>query len=127
MSPMLDSWLRRSAKLRCAWLVTHLTGSEVEIAVLLYGINVLFNSLTLSFLMIYVARESSLLVNDIADQELRRIYRERWIVIGVAIFAVALALVVPLVAVGLYLIETILFLILPMVGMLRHRRRRTAE
>jgi hypothetical protein len=92
----------------------------------LYGINVLFDSLTLSFLMFYIAREPSLLVDDFAEETLKRIYRHRWIAIGVAIIAVAVALVAPLAAVGLYLIETLLFLLLPLVGVLWHRRQRTA-
>ena len=108
-------------------MVTHLTGSEVGIAVLFYGINVLIASLTLSLLIFYIAREPSLLVDDFADATLKWIVRQRWIAIGVALFAVALALVAPLVAVGLYLVETVLLLALPLVGMHRHRRQPTAR
>jgi uncharacterized membrane protein len=56
-------------------MVTHLVAPDVEIAVLLYGLNVLIASLMLSLLMFYVARESALLVDDIAEESLRRLYR----------------------------------------------------
>src|SRR5262245_6258911 len=58
-------------------MVTHLTGSEVVIAVFLYDMNLLLDAVTLSFLMFYVAREPALLVDDIADATLKRIYRQR--------------------------------------------------
>ena len=103
-------------------MITHLTGSDAGIAVFLYGMNVLLDSLMLSLLMFYVAREPSLLVDDVADATLKRIYRQRWIAIGAAIFSVAVALVMPLVAAGLYLVQTLLFLALPLVRMRRHRR-----
>lgn len=108
-------------------MVTHLDGSEIGVAVLLYGINVLLTSLTLSFLMFYIAREPTLLVDDYADETLRRIIRDRWIAIGVAVFAVGVALVAPRVAVGLYVLETVILLLLPLVNMRRHWHQRTAK
>jgi uncharacterized membrane protein len=105
-------------------MVTHLTGPDVKIAVLFYGVIVLLDSLTLSLLMFYVAREPSLVVDDFADTTLKRIYRQRWIAIGVAILGVAVALVAPLVAVGLYLVATGVFLALPLVSLRRQRRHR---
>lgn len=101
-------------------MVTHLAGPDTGVAVFLYGLNVLFSSLTLSLLIRYIAREPSLLADDIADETLRRIFRERWISISVNLFAVVLALIVPAVAVGLYLIQTILLLAFPLVGLRRH-------
>ena len=107
-------------------MVTHLSESGMKTAVLLYGVDVLFASLALSLLMLYVAREPDLLVDDIADGALRRVARQRWISIGVNVLAIAMALVAPLVAVGLYLIETMLLLIIPLVGLRRHRYRSSA-
>ncbi|HET6475603.1 MAG TPA: TMEM175 family protein [Thermoleophilia bacterium] len=108
-------------------MVTHLSGPGVKTAVLLYGLDVLFASLALSLLMLYVAREPALLVDDVADWMLERAARQRWISIGVNLFALAMALVAPLVAVGLYLLETTILLVLPMVGLRRHRHRAKAE
>jgi uncharacterized membrane protein len=107
-------------------MITHLSGPDVGIAVLLYGINVILDSLTLSFLMFYVAREPSLRADDFADTTLKQICRQRWIAIGLNIIAIAMALVVPLVAVGLYLVVTALFLVVPLVSLRRHRHQPTA-
>jgi uncharacterized membrane protein len=105
-------------------LVTHLDGPEVTIAAVIYGLNVLVATFAMSLLMFHVARQPLLLADDLADDSLKRMYRQRWIVIGVGTFAVVLAFVAPLVAVALYLVVALLFLVLPLLGM--HRARRNA-
>jgi len=107
-------------------MVTHLDASDIEVAVILYGLNVLVASLILSLLILYVSRETALLVDDIAGERLRRLYRRRWSAIVLNGFALAIALVVPLIAVALYLITTGLLLALPLVS-LRRRWRRSRE
>jgi uncharacterized membrane protein len=104
-------------------MVTHPDASDIEVAVMLYGLNVLVASLMLSLLILYVSRESALLVDDIAGERLRRQYRRRWPAIGLNVFALVIALVVPLIAVGLYLITTVLLLALPLVSLWRRWRR----
>jgi uncharacterized membrane protein len=104
-------------------MVTHLSATDVRAAVVVYGLNVLLASVTLSLLMFYVAREPALLVDEIADERLRQLYRERWIVIGVNLVALAAAFVAPQVAVGLYLVITVLLLALPLVSLRRRWRR----
>jgi uncharacterized membrane protein len=106
-----------------ALMVTHISGPDVSIATFIYGLNVLLASLALSLLMFYVARQPQLVVDSLADDSLRKIYRQRWIAIGVGAFAVILALVAPLVAVALYLVVAVLFLVLPLLGMHRARRK----
>jgi len=103
-------------------MVTHLSGPDVKPAVVIYGINVLLASLTLSLLMFYIASERSLIVDEVADATLEAKVRQRWIVIALNVVAIAIALVLPLAAVGLYLITTILALALPLVHLRRHRR-----
>jgi hypothetical protein len=71
--------------------------------------------------MFYIARQPQLVVDELADDTLKRLYRQRWIAIGIGTFAVILALVAPLVAVALYLVVAVLFLILPLLGMYRAR------
>ena len=105
-------------------MVTHLAGPDVEIATVIYGLDVLLASLTLSLLIFHVARQPHLLVDDLAEDSLEGIYRRRWIAIGVGAFAVLLAFVAPLLAVALYLVVAVLFLVLPLLGM--HRARRSA-
>ena len=108
-------------------MVTHLSSPDVGAAVFLYGANLLFASLTLTLLIRYIAREPSLVADDIADETLRRIAKQRWLSIGLISIAVAIALIVPTVAVGLYLIEAILLLVFPLVGMHRGQTRKQRE
>jgi len=108
-------------------MVTHITGPDVEGAVLIYGINFLLASLMLSVLMIYVSEEPAMMIDNVADAALKSIYRQRWISIVVATIAVVVAIVAPLVAVALYIVETVLLLALPMLSVRRHRLRRASE
>ncbi len=102
-------------------MVTHLGQPDVKVAVVIYGLVVLLASVTLSLLMIYVASEPKLLVDDVADDFLRVITRQRWVSIGVNAFGILLALFAPLVAVGLYLVQTLLLLLGPLMGLRRQR------
>ena len=104
-------------------MVTHLTGADAEAAVLLYGVDLLVASLALSLLILYSAREPALLVDDVAEGTLRAVARERWIAIGLNVVAIAMALLAPLVSVVLYLVFTTILLVIPLVGLWRHRRR----
>ena len=103
-------------------LVTHLSGPDVEAAVVIYGVNVLLASLLLSLLMFYIASERSLVVDGVADETLDAKVRQRWIVIALNVGAIALAVFLPLAAVGLYLVMTFLALALPLIHLRRHRR-----
>jgi uncharacterized membrane protein len=108
-------------------MVTHLSTPDVSAAVFLYGINLLFASLMLTLLIRYIAREPSLVADDVADENLRRIAKQRWISIGVNTIALVTALIVPFVAVALYLIQTVLLLIFPLVGIRWRSGRRPQE
>ena len=103
-------------------MVTHLSGPDVEAAVVIYGINVLMASLCLSLLMFYIASERSLVIDGVADETLEAKVRQRWIIIALNVAAIALALVAPLAAVGVYLIMTFLALALPLIHLRRRRR-----
>jgi len=104
-------------------MVTHLSGPDVEAAVVIYGVNVLLASLTLSLLMFYIASERSLVVDGVADETLEAKVRQRWVVIVLNVVAIAIAIVLPLAAVGLYLVMTFLALALPLIHLRRHRNR----
>jgi uncharacterized membrane protein len=106
-----------------ALMVTHLAGADAESTVLLYGVNLLLASIVLSLLIRYLAREPSLLVDDIAEGTLRRITRQRWTALELNVLAIAVALVAPKVAVGLYLVQTTLLLVIPFLGLRRHHHR----
>ena len=102
-------------------MVTHLQGGpDTSAAVIIYGVNLLLASSTLSGLMFYIASERSLVHDHVADETLQAKVRQRWVAIVLNIVAIAIALVLPLVAVGLYLVTTLVGLALPLV---RVRRR----
>ena len=102
-------------------MVRNLSGPDVEVAVLVYGINVLVASLLLSFLLVYIARDRRLVVDEVADDTLAAIARRRWTAIGVEVIAILCALVAPMVAVALYLVATLLLLIAPLVRLHQSR------
>ena len=105
-------------------MVTHLTGADAQLAALLYGVDLLLASLVLSLLIIYLAREPALLVDDLDEDILRRVTRQRWTSIGLNVLAVALAFFSAQVAVALYLVVSTVLLIVPLLGMHRHRQQR---
>jgi uncharacterized membrane protein len=103
-------------------MVTHLSGPDVEAAVIIYGVNVLLASLCLSLLMFYIASERSLVVDGVADATLEAKVRQRWVVIALNVAAIALAVVAPLAAVGVFLVMTFVALALPLIHLRRRRR-----
>jgi uncharacterized membrane protein len=105
-------------------MVAHVHAPDAWVGVFLYGVNVLLASLTLSLLLFYVAKEPGLVTEEVADEDLRRMYRRRWAAIGLNVFALAMAVIAPLAAVALYLVMTGLALALPLLGLGRRRRSR---
>ena len=103
-------------------MVTHLRGDDAGTATLIYGVNLLLASLVLSLLISYVAREPALLVDDIDEGTLKSVVRQRWVSIGVNAVALAVALVAPQVAAGLYLVASTALLVIPLLSLRRHRR-----
>jgi len=98
-------------------MATHLGTESIRIGVVIYGLNVLLASFVLSLIMLYVTRQPDLVTNEIADEQLRKIDQQRWIVTGVDVLALAVAFVAPKIAVGFYVIGTLLALVLPLFGM----------
>ena len=86
---------------------------------LIYGINVLIASLLLSFLLVYIARDRRLVGDEVADETLAAIARRRWAAIGIEVIAILCALIVPMVAVALYLAATLLLLIVRLIRLHR--------
>jgi uncharacterized membrane protein len=104
-------------------MVVNLSGPAVAGAVVIYGFNLLVASFALSALLLYIAGEEALLVDDLADDVLAAMARARWIAIGVNVMALVIAVAAPMAAVALYLVVTLLVLLLPLVGLRRQRGR----
>ncbi len=108
-------------------MVTHLTGADAGLATVVYGLDLLLASLVLSLLILYLADEPALLVDNIAEGTLKHVTRQRWASIGLNVVAIAVAFVAPQAAVALYLVVSTALLIIPLLGLRRHRQQRRAK
>ena len=97
-------------------MVTHITGPDARIAVAGYGLNVLVASSLLTGLMAYAARDRHLIVDEVADDKLRRTSRQRRAALILSAVAVIVAFVAPIIAVGIYIIVAAMFILQPLFG-----------
>jgi uncharacterized membrane protein len=97
-------------------MVTHMRETDARVAVAIYGVNVLVATGMISALMLYAARDRHLVVDDLADEKLMRAYRQRRAYLILGAVAVIVALVVPIIAVGIYIILAAVFIIQPLIG-----------
>ena len=58
-------------------MVSNLAGPDEQMAVLIYGLNVLVASVMLTLLMAYLVRERTLLIDEVADETLAAMTRQR--------------------------------------------------
>jgi len=100
-------------------MVSNIGGPDERLAVLIYGINVLVASVMLTLLMAYLVRQRTLLQGELADDTVEALTRQRRISNGAWLIAVACALIVPPVAIGLYVVAMVLMLALPFVRLRR--------
>jgi uncharacterized membrane protein len=102
-------------------MVTHMGGPDARTAVAIYGLNLLVASLMLTGLMVYVARDRELVVDDVADERIKRAYRQRQVFLGLGALTILVGLVAPVAAVGAYVIITIGFILEPLTRLARKR------
>ena len=102
-------------------MVTHMSGPDARVAVAIYGLNLLVESLMLTGLMVYVARDHELVVNDVADDRIKRAYCQRQLFLVLGALTILVGLVAPVVAVGAYVIITIGFILEPLTRLARKR------
>jgi uncharacterized membrane protein len=103
-------------------MVTHMEAADATVAVALYGANLFVASGLITALMHHAARDRHLVVDDVADDKVTRAYRQRLTYLGLTALATVVALVAPLVAVGVYIALTVAFLIQPLIGAWRGHR-----
>ena len=109
-----------------AVMTTHLGEPGEHVAVALYGIDLFIASGLLSVFIGYASHHPTLAADDLADDSLRSIEHRRRSLIVVQGVAVFVALVWPNVAVAMYLLVSLTFLVLPLVLAGRNRRARRA-
>ena len=100
-------------------MVAHIGGAEARGAVTVYGVNLLVASLMLSGLLAYVARDRQLMVDGLADDRIRRAYRQRKVYLVLGALTIIVGFVAPFVAVGFYVVLTVAFIIQPLVQVRR--------
>lgn len=103
-------------------MATHLGGDGGDVAVALYGINLLVASLVLNAFIGYAARRPELVADEIVDSELTAIERGRRRLVGGQAIAAAVAIFLPGIAVAAYLLISLGFVVMPLVAARRARR-----
>ena len=106
-------------------MTTHLGGSGERLAVPLYGLDLLLASVMLNVMIRYLADNRHLVTDEVADEELRDIARQRRGTLALLAVATVLAILLPDVAVGLYLLATVAFVIAPLLLASRSRTARS--
>ena len=109
-------------------LANHLDDSAAHIAVVIFGINLTLASLMVNVMFGYAGRTEGVAADDAADAELRSFDRERRVAVILQAVATLFGLLVPFVAVVIYLVLSLLLLVDPIWRAERKRRatRRSA-
>jgi uncharacterized membrane protein len=105
-------------------LANHLDDSGAHIAVVIFGINLTLASLMVNVMFGYAGRAEGVAADDTADDELRAFDRQRRSAVILQAVATLIGLVIPFLAVVIYLVISLLVLIDPI---WRAERRRRAD
>jgi uncharacterized membrane protein len=100
-------------------MVTHLRAPDASAAVVIYGIDLLVASGLITALLYYAEHDRYLVKDDIADERVRRAYRQRRTYLILTALAILVAFFAPLVAVASYILLAVAFLIQPLLGLRR--------
>ena len=95
-------------------LANHLDDTAAHIAVIIFGINLTLASLMVNVMFGYAARTPGLATDDAADDELRSFERDRLVAVVIQAVATLFGLFIPVVAVMIYLVISVLILVDPL-------------
>ena len=95
-------------------LANHLDDTAAHIAVIIFGINLTLASLMVNVMFGYAARTPGLATDDAADEELRSFERDRLVAVVIQAVATLFGLFIPVVAVMIYLVISVLILVDPL-------------
>ncbi len=109
-------------------LANHLDDSAAHIAVVIFGLNLTLASLMVNVMFGYAGRTEGVAADDAADAELRAFDRQRRVAVLIQAVATVLGLLLPVVAVVVYLVISLLVLVDPIwrAERKRHSTRRAA-
>ena len=94
-------------------LTKHLTGTAEHVAVVLFGINLTLGTLVSSVMISYVARTDEL-KSDVDPAKVAWLERQRWMTAALFALSTALSAFLPKLAVGFYLLFSLLLIAQPM-------------
>ena len=103
-------------------LANHLDDSAAHIAVVIFGINLTLASLMVNVVFGYAGRTEGVAADDAADAELKAFARERRVAVILQAVATLFGLILPFVAVVIYLVLSLLLLVDPIWRAERRRR-----
>lgn len=103
-------------------MTTHLGGDGEHLAVALYGLDLFIASFVLNAFIRYAAHHPGLVADDLADDALRDIERRRRVIIILLAISALIALLLPNLAVALYLVASLSFIVAPLLSARRARR-----
>jgi hypothetical protein len=89
--------------------------------VVIYGVNLFVASALITALLYYTEHDRYLVEDAIADDLVKRAYRQRRTYLILTALAILVALFAPLVAVASYILLAVAFLIQPLLGLRRKR------
>jgi len=108
-------------------MATHLDDAGNGVAVVIFGINLTLASFFVNVLIGYVARAEELTADDAAEEELRAFEKERRFVLVLMAAATVAGFFIPVSAVIIYLIVSLLFILDPLWRTQRRRWRSKRE
>ncbi len=106
-------------------MATHLNDSGERLAVVIFGINLTLAALLVSVLVGYAGWSPGLAADDVAEEELQAFERERRYAVALQGMATVVAVFLPVVAVIVFLVVSVLLLVEPLWRARRRRRGRT--
>ncbi|WP_301663456.1 TMEM175 family protein [Methanoculleus frigidifontis] len=95
-------------------MAKHLVGPGSRLSVFIYGLDLLFASFMLDRIMRYLARRPELLVDGLAEEDLRIMEHRRLYGIMLDGVGVLLALILPRVAIAIYVLVAFYFILQPL-------------
>ena len=103
-------------------LANHLDDSAAHIAVVIFGINLTLASLMVNVMFGYASRTEGVAASDAADAELKAFDRQRRVAVVIQAVATLIGLILPVAAVVVYLVISLLVLVDP-IWRAEHARR----
>jgi len=105
-------------------MAEHLGDAGQHTAVVVFGANLFLGSLMMTLLAAYVGRHPELTRDELDREEVESFVRRRWVLVAVVGVETVIGIFLPAVAVVLYLVATVAFVVEPLIRIRSDRHRR---